>query len=54
MRILGIHDAIDSGASVIEDGRVVAAIGEERVIRSKLAYGFPRAAIKTVLEVAGL
>ncbi len=54
MIILGIHDAIDSGAAVIRDGKIVAAISEERVIRSKLAYGFPRAAIRAVLEVAGL
>ena len=54
MRILGIHDAIDSGAAIIEDGKIVAAVSEERVIRSKLAYGFPRQAIRTALEVANL
>ena len=54
MRILGIHDAIDSGAAIIENGKILAAISEERVIRSKLAYGFPRQAIRTVLEVANL
>ncbi|HEU0021645.1 MAG TPA: carbamoyltransferase C-terminal domain-containing protein [Dehalococcoidia bacterium] len=54
MRILGIHDAIDSGAAIMEDGKIIAAVGEERVIRSKLAYGFPREAIRTVLEVANL
>ena len=54
MKILGIHDGIDSGAAIIEDGKIVAAVSEERVIRSKLAFGFPRQAIRTAMEVAGL
>ena len=52
MKILGIHDGIDSGAAIIVDGKIVSAIGEERVIRSKLAWGFPRAAIRACMEVA--
>ncbi len=51
MRILGVHDAIDSGAAIIEDGKVLAAVSEERVIRAKMAYGFPREAIRTVMRL---
>lgn len=51
MRILGVHDAIDSGAAIIEDGKILAAVSEERVIRAKMAYGFPREAIRTVMRL---
>jgi carbamoyltransferase len=54
MLILGIHDSIDSGAAIIQDGKVLAAIGEERTSREKLAYGFPRSAISAVMKVAGV
>jgi carbamoyltransferase len=54
MRILGLQDAIDSAAAVIEDGRVIAAVGEERIARQKMAYGFPRSAIRAVLATAKL
>ena len=54
MIVLGVHDAIDSGASIVKDGKIMAAVGEERVIRSKLAYGFPREAINTVMKIAGV
>lgn len=54
MRILGIHDAIDSGAALLEDGKLTAAVAEERLIRAKLAYGFPRQSIFAVLQIADL
>jgi carbamoyltransferase len=54
MRILGLQDSIDSAAAVIENGRIVAAMSEERIVREKLAYGFPRSAIRAVLKVAKL
>lgn len=54
MRILGLQDSIDSAAAVMENGRVIAAISEERMVRQKLAYGFPRSAIRAVLEIAKL
>jgi carbamoyltransferase len=52
MRILGITDGQTSGAAVIEDGRIVAAINEERISRLKLARGFPRASIAEVLRLS--
>lgn len=50
MKILGIADGLNSGAALIEDGRVVYAVNEERLIRAKMATGFPRESIGRVLE----
>ncbi len=49
----GITTEFDSGAAVVVDGRLVAAINEERLCRLKLAAGFPRQTITAVLEMAG-
>lgn len=51
MRILGITDGQTSGAALIENGRILAAINEERIARIKMARGFPRAAIREVLTL---
>jgi carbamoyltransferase len=53
MRILGITDGQTSGAAVVEDGRILAAVNEERISRIKLARGFPRASIAEVLRLSG-
>ena len=53
MRILGITDGQTSGAAVVEDGRILAAVNEERLSRVKMARGFPRASIREVLELSG-
>ena len=52
MRFLGITDGQTSGAAVIEDGRVLAAVNEERIIRVKLARGFPWRSIREVLRLS--
>ena len=49
MRILGIGTGGDSGAAVVEDGRILAAVNEERISRMKLVEGFPRDSIRDVL-----
>lgn len=54
MIILGIADSITSGATVVEDGKVLAAVNEERLNRQKMAMGFPRQSIEEVLRIAGL
>ncbi|MCZ6799405.1 MAG: hypothetical protein O7F12_02855, partial [Nitrospirae bacterium] len=54
MKILGITDHIISGAAVIENGRVLAAVNEERLIRKKLVMGFPRQSIALVLKMANV
>jgi carbamoyltransferase len=52
MKILGITDGISSGAAIVEDGLILAAVNEERLSRKKMAIGFPRASIRMVLELA--
>ncbi|RMH37829.1 MAG: hypothetical protein D6690_01685 [Nitrospirae bacterium] len=54
MMILGITDGQTSGAAIIYDGRIVAAINDERLLRMKQARGFPRASIKAVMEMTGV
>lgn len=53
MKILGISDGMTGGAALIEDGRIRYAIHEERLIRAKMATGFPRASISHVLTATG-
>lgn len=53
MKVLGVWTEYDGGAAAVEDGRLVAAINEERLIRLKLAAGFPRRAIAATLDEAG-
>ena len=54
MNILGITDSITSGAAVVSDGVVVAAVSEERLNRKKMSIGFPVQSIPEVLRIAGL
>jgi carbamoyltransferase len=53
MRFLGIHDGQTSGAAIVEGGRILAAVSEERLARLKHARGFPRQSIDTVLRLTG-
>jgi carbamoyltransferase len=53
MRVLGLGTEEDSGAAVVEDGRILAAINEERICRMKLAVGFPHGSIREVLRLSG-
>jgi carbamoyltransferase len=53
MRILGLGTEGDSGAAVVDDGRIMAAVNEERLSRLKLVEGFPRASIRAVLARSG-
>jgi carbamoyltransferase len=54
MKVLGISDGMTGGAALMEDGQIRYAIHEERLIRAKMATGFPQAAINHVLEATGL
>ncbi len=54
MRILGINDGHNAAACLYEDGRITAAIQEERVRRVKNWSGMPTEAIRTVLRLAGI
>ena len=54
MVILGIHDGHNASASLIVDGELVCALGEERLSRDKHQYGFPSRAINAVLDSANI
>lgn len=52
--ILGLSYSYDSGAAVLIDGRIVAAVNEERMNREKCYAGFPELAVAECLRLAGL
>ena len=54
MKILGLNFTSDASAALVVDGRLVAALSEERLNRIKRWYGVPHSAVQTVLEIAGL
>jgi carbamoyltransferase len=55
MRVLGISPLDkDSTVSVVEDGRILFAAGEERFSRVKQHSGFPHKALSAALEFTGL
>ena len=54
MIVLGINDSHDASACIVKDGKLVIAIGEERVQRVKGTAGFPIGAITECLDYAGL
>ena len=55
MKILGINSFHpDSSACIIVDGKIVAAIEEERIVRLKHWAGFPAESIKACLKLANL
>ena len=51
--ILGVADSITVGAALVVNGRVEAAVNEERLCRTKMAIGWPGRAIAEVLRIAG-
>ena len=54
MNVLGIWDGHDSGAALLVNGRLVAAVNEERLTRRKLEIRFPERSIASCLNLAGL
>lgn len=54
MRVLGVTTEGDSGAALVEDGRIISAVNEERLCRMKLVMGFPRGSIREVMDIAGI
>ncbi|MBM4354768.1 MAG: hypothetical protein FJ109_13435 [Deltaproteobacteria bacterium] len=53
MRILGLWDGHNASAAAVDNGRIVAAVAEERLTRSKMQRGFPHRAVPLVLRLAG-
>ena len=55
MNILGINAFhADASACLIQDGRLVAAVEEERFLRIKHWAGFPTQSIQFCLKAAGI
>ena len=55
MNILGINAYHgNASAAVVSDGKLIAAVEEERFNRVKYAAGFPGAAIRYCLKEAGI
>jgi len=52
--ILGIQDSHDAAAALVQNGKILCAISEERIQRIKSAGGFPQGAIDACLRFAGL
>src|SRR3989338_4000414 len=50
--VLGIHDGHNAGAALVKDGKVLAAISEERLNNIKNYFGPPFLSIKKVFEMA--
>jgi carbamoyltransferase len=53
MKILGLNIGHNATAALLDDGRVVAAVQEERLSRIKNAGGIPALAIHEVLQLGG-
>ncbi len=54
MRILGIGDHVSCGSAVVQDGKLISAINDERLVREKMVFGIPRESIKAQLEMHGI
>jgi carbamoyltransferase len=54
VNILGLWDGHDSGAALLVDGRLAAAVNEERLTRRKLEVCFPLQSIDLCLSAASL
>ena len=54
MLVLGLGDYTDCGSALLDDGRVVAAINDERLVRKPSVLGIPRESIREVLALAGV
>lgn len=54
MNVLGIWDGHDSGAALLQNGRLQFAVNEERLSRRKLEVRFPTNSIAACLAHAGL
>lgn len=54
VQVLGINMSHYSAACLFRDGRLIAAIPEERLNRIKFSAAFPERAIRKVLEIGGV
>jgi len=54
MYILGIHDGHNCGATLVQDGTVIASVCEERLSRRKNEVGYPKLSIEDVIRLSGV
>ncbi|MCI0515558.1 carbamoyltransferase [candidate division KSB1 bacterium] len=54
MTVLSFSQEHEAGATLIKDGKILAAINEERLTRVKNQDGFPEKSLKAVFEISGL
>ena len=54
MKILGVSDHHNASVALLNEGRIVGALQEERLSRDKNFWGFPSKAIKSILEIHNL
>jgi len=54
MQILGVGDHISCGSALVQDGKLVAAINDERLVREKMVFGVPRESIRLIMEMHGI
>ena len=54
MNILGIGDHVSCGSALVSDGRLIAAITDERLVREKMVFGVPRESIKAIMKMLSL
>lgn len=51
MKVLGIYDGHTATAALLEDGKILSVISEERLNRQKEWLGFPQQSIEKVLSI---
>lgn len=54
MAVLSFSQEHEAGATIVKDGKILAAINEERLTRVKNQDGFPEKSLKAVFEIANL
>ena len=52
--VVGLGTEEDAGAALVVDGRIIAAVNEERLCRMKMAMGFPHQSLREVLRLGGV
>ncbi len=50
MIILGISEEGESGVSIVENGKLIYSINEERLTRIKLQRGFPEKSLERAVQ----
>lgn len=54
MQILGVGDHVSCGSALVQNGKLVSAITDERLVRQKMVFGVPRESIQMILKTCGV